>query len=211
SSASTAAWPGSPGVPTTRRPPCALLVRSPRGAAVACRAGAPGRSAGRALGGGWSARAARRARPGRRGLGYRSSPDHSLRWSQNATTTRTAGVCRPPDPAAGGSVRPAGPLLCDAVAAVDDEHLAGDVGGPGAGEERDGGSDLVGGAGAPERGRSPFAGLVVGLGAGGDPARCDGVDRDAVRTLVDRQGPRQPEQAGLRGGVGDLTAHRHDT
>ena len=154
SSASTAAWPGSPCAPAPPRPPCARPgVRSAR-----CRGGLPRRGAlkvscpgsGRAVVGSGSATGA----PSEAGAGVSViSPPVSQVESKRHDTTTPRAYARPPARRGPGSVAPGRALLGDAVAAVDDEHLAGDVGRLTAGEERDGRCHLVGGAGAPQRGR----------------------------------------------------------
>src|SRR5258706_5811430 len=115
-----------------------------------------------------------------------------------------------------GSVR-FGSTRCalEAHAAVDDQRLAGDVGAARSGQVLDSGCDLLRSAEAAQGdGLEQFRarGLVEGRGhVGRDEARRDGVDAHpaAGELLGDRL--RQPDQAGLAGGVVRLAGVARET
>src|ERR1700686_195632 len=71
-------------------------------------------------------------------------------------------------------------VLLESIAAVNDDQLAGDVGGGFGGEKSDGSGDFVRTAGAPDGSISAGDDFVAGGGCGFDPTGGDGVHSDSL-------------------------------
>src|SRR5713101_2297796 len=93
-------------------------------------------------------------------------------------------------------------VLLEGIAAVNDDQLAGDVGGGFGGEKRDGCGDFVRTAGAADRSISTRDNFVRGGGRGFDPAGGDGVHSDSLAGQFEGKTASKPDHAGFGRAVG---------
>src|SRR5580700_6036666 len=101
-------------------------------------------------------------------------------------------------------------VLLQGIAAVNDDQLAGDVGGGFGGEKRDSSGDLVGAAGAAHGSISTRGDFVHAGGRSFDPARSDSVHCDSLPCKFEGKTASKPDHAGFGCTVGGFARIAHN-